>query len=497
MFGYKKRAAPRRKQMDWSSHQRRVFTDVAIGEWHTIVLAAPGSGKSTTIIESLYHIPEPIRSQGKVLVTAFNSSIVKELETKVPIRVEAKTFHQVGFSALRKNWGATYSLGRQCVDAKGEIAEQLACEEVGFGDEYKSLRKSLVRAMSLAKAELAENINDIETMVVDHGLSTTISPGSFSQVVYNMMEKTRDEPRVLNGRSCISFDDMLWLPHVHGWQLEQYDRIFIDEAQDLSEVRTGLILNSLKYDGRLVSVGDKHQALYSWAGATPAIIDQLKKKLNAKLLPLSVSYRLPKNIVNLAKSINPDIEAADDAIDGEITNITTEQMFNKIPSGTSILSRSNWPLVTLAFQLLANGYKANIQGRDIGERFLWRISVWNPDSVEQLQRQIIGWQNFVTGLLQERKRSASHIADEAKSILRFCDGADTVADVRSRIKEFFSDDPANIKLSTVHKAKGLEWDNVFLLNDTFKPDKNEEEKCVYYVSITRSKKKLVFVHGKD
>jgi superfamily I DNA/RNA helicase len=73
-----------------------------------------------------------------------------------------------------------------------------------------------------------------------------------------------------------------------------------------------------------------------------------------------------------------------------------------------------------------------------------------------------------------------------------------VRDIESRIYSLFTDDGLGsagvITCSSVHKAKGLEADNVFVLEGTFRPGK-EEENNIYYVAVTRAKNRLIFVQG--
>src|SRR5690606_14195582 len=145
------------------------------------------------------------------------------------------------------------------------------------------------------------------------------SKDEFVNHIWNMMCKTRDKPLHIPGcpNRAISFDDMIWLPYVHGWKpTHLYDRIFIDEAQDLSKARTELLLSYLKPDGRILAVGDEYQAIYKFAGAKENALSELCARLNAKRLPLSVSYRCPKKVVALAKEINKSIEHHESAKDG-------------------------------------------------------------------------------------------------------------------------------------------------------------------------------------
>lgn len=485
---------PIRKQINWSKYQRTIFSDAASGTGHTIVLAVPGSGKSTTIVESLYHIPEEFRTNNRTLYVAFNASIAAHLDSQVPAGVRALTFHKLGFETVRNNLNC---IGAHSVDSKGELGQQLAVEEVGNHDDTEKLRENLVMATDLAKTTLCESLNDIEELILEHGLDTgALNSMTFAGHVLSMMDKTR-QPRKLNGRHCISFADMLWLPHVNDWFPSQYDRIFVDEAQDLSPARTSLIIKAMSDNCRLCATGDVNQAIFSFAGATSSIIDKLRKQLRAKALPLSVSYRCPKQIVELAKIINPRIMAANDAANGVIENINSANLYDKIVPGAAILSRTNYPLVTIALGLTRRGIKSNIMGKDLGNRLQWRVSsCWKPNDVPHLIRQTNAWKEEISAILKSKNRPTHRIEDEAECILRFAQDSNTITEVQSKISRFFRDVPEQVKLSSTHKAKGLEWNDVYLLEQTYHPDRNKEEQNLWYVAITRSKQRLVIVNGK-
>ena len=312
-----------------------------------------------------------------------------------------------------------------------------------------------------------------------------------------MMDKCRDVPRVLNGRNVITFSDMIWLPHTHGWKPDQFDRVFIDEAQDLSPARTELLINSLAPGGRICAVGDPKQALYQFAGAMENAIDVLIERLQANCFPLSVSYRCARKIIELAKEINPLVEARENAPDGKIEDLEIDQLYDiKIPPGSAVISRTNYPLIRACFGFLSRGINANINGRDIGNRFLWRIDCWNPDSTEALVNSIHAWRDEVCQRLIEKKRDTSRIEDEAKSIEIFAEKTKTVSEVRENISKFFSDEPAQLKLSTAHKIKGLEFDNVYVFENTFHPERGRQETNCFYVAITRAKTYLGILKGK-
>jgi superfamily I DNA/RNA helicase len=80
------------------------------------------------------------------------------------------------------------------------------------------------------------------------------------------------------------------------------------------------------------------------------------------------------------------------------------------------------------------------------------------------------------------------------------EGANSVAELMTRCETLFSDDKSAVTLSTVHKAKGLEADNVYILRPELMPhpmaktpEAIAQESNIEYVAVTRTKNKLVFV----
>jgi superfamily I DNA/RNA helicase len=90
------------------------------------------------------------------------------------------------------------------------------------------------------------------------------------------------------------------------------------------------------------------------------------------------------------------------------------------------------------------------------------------------------------------------IADQYLTLVAVAEGAASVREVADRLRDLFKDskdgEVFSVVLSTVHKAKGLEWDRVFVLEDTFRNDDGTgEESNIRYVAYTRAKRELVLV----
>lgn len=494
------RARPPRQNLTWSPYQEAIFRDVESGDGHTIVQAAPGSGKTATIKESTYRVPDEYKSSGEVLCCAFNKDIATKLERELPSTIHCSTFHKIGFRTVQQNWGPTFGINGYSVDKDDLIAEELSVRVSSDSDSNSSLRKNLIMAMKLAKATLSVDMHSIEAMCYDHGIKfCKINPIDFAERVMRMIAMTADSPGFVKGKAMISFDDMLYLPWHHGWKpVRQYARVFVDEAQDLSAAREHIVLGCISEYGRLAAYGDPFQAIYSFAGSTSNIMSTLEERLGAKQMPLSVSYRLPKSVIALAKKFNPAIEAAENAIDGVISYENIKKIHEFIRPGDCIISRTNFPLIQTCFYLVKKNIRANIRGRDIGKRFLWRIECWQSDTIEKLKRDCNAWADEVIEMLTERNRPIDKIIDERDSILAFANNSQSVTQCRELIDQFFTDDTGKdiVLLSTAHKAKGLEWDRVCVLKDTFKQEEGDEEANVWYVAITRPKKELIFADGK-
>lgn len=496
----KKQSDVIRSNCNWSKYQLAVFDNVTNGGGHTVVEACPGSGKTTTLIESLFHIPQKYLTDRKTLATAYNTSIANVLNQKAPVGVVVKTTHGLGFATCRYHWGSVYDIkGPANVDKDNKAIYNLAQDILG---KHSSLRlcNSLVEAVDMAKTVLADDFDRIVNVIDDYNIDLAgLSVEDFANITLKLMETTRESPLTLNGRSVISFTDMIWLPHANGWMPpEKYDRIILDEAQDQSPARTELVLNALAYGGRLLAAGDPRQAINAWCGSDIDSLPNLVSELKAGVLPLSISYRLPLSVIELAREINPDIEPATNAIEGNVSSIEADEIYHNLSPGDVFLSRLNYPLIKACFGLVARGKKANIQGRDLFNRFVYRINCWQPSTIEDLRKSIVDWHGAITLRLLEAGKTSTLIDDEAKSLLEFTRHASTISEVHKTMLAFFSDEINNslIKLSSVHRAKGLEWDNVYMLNNTFHPERGGEEKNIYYVSITRSKENLTFVEGK-
>lgn len=240
-----------------------------------------------------------------------------------------------------------------------------------------------------------------------------------------------------------------------------------------------------------------HNCIYAFRGAGPRAFDNVVERLEATVLPLSVSYRCAASVIREAQRFVPEIQAAPDAIEGEVLDATIAEMKRDAKGGDFILSRTNAPLIKLCMSFLSDGRKAAIQGRDIGASLVAFVKKSKTENVDALRTYVESWCQKEIERLAKKNRDTQAVEDRAECILAISEGADSVADVVTRIESLFSDasDDARIVLSTTHKAKGLERDRVWMLTSTYGRRPGIEESALSYVAITRAKKTLVMVSG--
>jgi len=497
----------------WSEYQQAVFAEIADGEGHLVVIARAGCAKTTTILEGMHHVPAGCT----VFLAAFSKDIATELQTRAPKGVEVKTLHAYGMRAVAKKFGQ--------LRVDSQRVANLARAIVGNDDETVDLRKALCKVAGLAKGCLASSRDEVDALMDAFGVDDG-DVGDRSRFIKDVLTLldwcktpyTLAQPKSQknwNGawvtfqskEAVIDFDDMVWLPVVHDLRVWQFDRVFIDETQDLNRAQIRLALKACKSNGRIVAVGDDRQAIYAFRGADHEAIGNIVSELDAKVLHLPRTYRCGKAIVALAQTIVPDFEAASSNPEGKITTISEQEMLKNVRVGDFILSRTNAPLIGYCLRLIREGRRANIQGRDIGASLAAFVKKSGKKDVETLREYVESWRNKEIVRLQKKDAEANTqiIDDKADTILALSEHSKSVAELLGQIETLFADDEKSasglnkIVLSTTHKAKGLERERVFVLESTFRREGRNgqgasvEESNLFYVAITRARESLFLV----
>ena len=479
-----------------SEQQQAIFGWFEKESGNLVVRARAGTGKTTTILEAITHAPE-----SNILLAAFNKRIAEELNARLTNpKAQAKTLHAVGFALVKENWkGVRVDSNRAFRLARTAVAQATRRSESAVPD---PLVTATVKLAGLAKnAAPFGTVSDIEALAISHSITPE---NGFADEVSATDLATWAHAALLAAThrdGTIDFDDMVFLPVFHKWGHRVYDLVVIDEAQDMNATQLALAQSVAK--GRIAVVGDDAQAIYGFRGADSNAIDRLKSELKAVELPLNTTYRCPKSVVAEAVALVPDFRAAETAPDGEVVKGTEARMFNEAQAGDFILSRVNAPLGRIALRFLRNGQRVRIEGREIGKGLVALVKRMKADTIPALIANLEAWQTRETAKLaasshkQAAQTRIEFIADQVETIEALSDGLAEVTELVARIEALFEGNqgPA-IVCSSVHKAKGLEADRVWLLASTLYCNgkrQSQEERNIHYVAVTRAKKSLVLV----
>lgn len=250
-------------------------------------------------------------------------------------------------------------------------------------------------------------------------------------------------------------------------------------------------------------VGDDRQAIYGFRGADAGSIDRLKSELKAQELGLTTTYRCGKTIVDSVRHIVPDFEAGASNPEGVIDACGHDELFALAQPGDFVLSRKNGPLMGLCLGFLKRGVRARIEGRDLGKQLRETVASFKARSVPQFIERVQGWAakkaQRIGKIDNEDVRAArlADVADQVEVLVGLAEGAINVAEILTRCETLFGDATEKdrkpeVVCSSVHKAKGLEAEHVFILEDTVS-QRGEEEKNIFYVAVTRAKGRLTWV----
>lgn len=493
-----------------SKQQEAIWEKLVNSDRHMVIEALAGTGKTTTTLQGFYRLGQ--EAAGRTGFLAFNKSIAKELQAKCPEWVSASTFHSLLLGKC-----ITPAYGRVQIDGRKTdiILENLVGE-----NEYQrmemSFRNRISKMVGLVKNTLSGTGEvDLDILADKYSIDLNGDREKMFELVPEIVELSQHD------QSIIDWDDILWLPVVNNLSLPKFDLLAVDEYQDTNPCQQASLMKMSK---RLLLVGDKNQSIYGFRGAGVSSMQDAIKALEASergvdVMPLTQTRRCPKSHVQIAQQIVPTFEALEEAPEGVIDNMLEEEAVPQMGPGDLVLCRLNAPVVGTAFRLLKQGIKANIQGRDIGQGLKWLIKRLRPGSGPgSVGTLILKTESYFSKELQKlramKRPPESRIVsleDKKDCLMSFCDGADDVNDVYSRIDEMFTDQEAGeggyrnfVLLSTVHRAKGLEANTVWILYPELMPHKMAEadweiqqEHNIRYVALTRSKNRLVLVSRKS
>ncbi|WP_407543093.1 AAA family ATPase (plasmid) [Deinococcus radiomollis] len=520
--GWNKNRGPRTIPKRFTAQQVAFITAVRDGSEHLMLRATAGSGKTTTLTEAAWHLP----TTGHAAYFAFNKHSVDGIAPNLPRHVNAATLHAYGRRILCR---IRQDPQLQVDDKKSDrLAQNLAASLAHSGErqDFKLIRAT-ARLWNAAREHTLNHTSHEDDLAA---LAMQVEwPGDFNpRVIRSALKSMREASLTDFGAGGLpDFTDFLWLPLELQLEANSLNVALVDECQDLTPLRQSFVTHllglsrggetseSTESHGRLIAVGDSAQAIYAYAGADPLGMERLAERIGATNLPLSVSFRCPASHVQLAHRANTFIESAEGAKVGIIEHLSAEELTYQ--TGDVVLSRLNSPLIQTALKLLARGISVNIRGRDLATRLEAAAQdtfprAFTQESInEQVKLHYDKKAKPFTARAKDGDREAKKVLTDLKDIcscLRLLaeravalspKPSATVHDLSALLRSLYRDD-ADVLFSTVHRAKGLEWDRVTLLYPETMPypaGEYQEEMCVLFVALTRSKDTLRLAYGKE
>lgn len=494
-----------------SKYQQEIFDFVTDGVGNATISAAAGSGKTSTIVAAMKLIP----SKQKCLFLAFNKSIANELSDRLHTltNVHVKTSHSLGFLMLRRNLGNDMELDeyKYRTYIKNNIVELSSVQEsIRTRKDLNDYLAAILDLVNFSRFNYCQSVKEIDAVSKKYSIPIKYDE---CEVTLKALEWGKENT------STIDYTDMVWLPV----ELKlkplglQYDWVFVDECQDQSIMSIELFKKCFKRGTRAILVGDPKQAIYAFAGSSEEAFNMMKTLPNTQTFDLPISYRCDKNIINAAKEFVPNIEPREDAGEGAVLENCHISDFKE---GDMVLARTKAPLVKLYVKLLKKGVNCYIKGQDIGSNLIKSVEPidceeMNPkldkDGVfTRLYEKLFKDRNNLMekrGLDYDDATLSSSIMEEYDNIntlLALSENCRTKTQLINHIRNVFDNSEKGICLSTIHKAKGLEADNVYIVCHSTMPsklalqewEKSQEENLVY-VAYTRAKHKLGFVSERE
>jgi DNA helicase-2/ATP-dependent DNA helicase PcrA len=508
------------------------------------VIAGAGTGKTRAITHRIaYASAIGAMDPTKILAITFTARAAGEMRTRlrglgVPT-VAARTIHAAALKQLLFFWPSVF----------GGRTPDLLTSKTGF----------LGEAINRAGLQGTININSRDTLrdianEIEWAKVSQIGPTDYLTELDNRAAKPRVNAEqvaqvytayesIKRQELAMDFEDVLLLTtamleeerEVRERVQDQYRYLTVDEYQDISPLQQRLINAWLGNRQEICVVGDPAQTIYSFAGATSSFLTTFTSRFpDAEVIRLTSGYRSTPEITFAANSLlrsatmgqelnaqndhgdKPAVLAYNDEsseIAGIVDDMTTLLKSGVPPQEIAVLARTNAQLNSL--ERAMNGAKLPYQVRST-ERFFDRPDVREflkgVRTASVIPTEGINWldelrtlaQPFLTGQSIDGIAGLLHLARELDEDTNFSPKTlrSYLREVEDRVQQNNPPTMPVITLATLHAAKGLEWERVFLMGanvgllpletNGFTLDARmiEEERRLFYVGMTRAKREL-------
>lgn len=469
-----------------SVYQQAIYDALQGAGPHIMVNAVAGSGKTTTCERAVRNISQVY----SILFAAFGSDIAAEIRKReVPATI--MTYNAMGWGILRKEMKCKLE------EDKTQLILQYKTLDGKFTDLYYKYRHPVTRLVSLLKGTLTgpmQAANRLPDLIEHHGIESDGKLLELTEATYI---------HCLNTKHIMDWDDQVFMPMYLDLKIPAYDYVFVDEFQDTNLMQSEMMRKAAR-SGRFVGVGDPWQSIYGFRGATPDAFSAFKSLMVAKEYPLSICYRCAKAIVAEAATIVPHIEANPSQAPGSVEHVTTSEFFEGCCDRDMVLCRTVAPLLRRCLDFIKRNRHAYVLGREIADELVAMIDLLAPNRMEigafsdKLLEYQLAKAEIYTSLKKERL--IERLTDTSDALFAVAETVTDTVHLAFKINDLFDASRGGIKFMSIHKSKGLEADNVWILRPDLLPHPRaklawqvQEEERLRYVAITRARNRLSYV----
>ncbi len=459
-------------------------------------LAAAGSGKSS----SLYYFGRENNVPSLGLV--FNKSMALEAQAKSPRNIEWKTTHSLAFSKFGQRLVDKLSRPRgRYVNVAGtgsEIASYYGIrdEYIGEDDDYisKNFVGLIVKETVNSYEVSADNLLTKDNVPYHHikGLreryGKQFKHKRFMKMITELANSLWDERTDRRSDVLAMHNTYLKLYQLSKPDLSQYKVIYVDESQDLNPATIDIVMQQ-KGKCKLVWIGDKFQSIYQFNGSVNAM-----ESLDCPEASLTKSFRFGEKIAQVARTVLRDklkivgneLMASEVSYEPEVIDTTKPY---------TILFRTNMELIFQAVKLITGGESVNVNTdlKDFVAIVKSADALYREDMRKVKHEDILPFTKW-EDLVEEGKADAG-----LRRVAKIVEN-DQADEIITTLHSHKNEGSAHITLTSAHKSKGLEFNQVILASDF--PSNydskgqyvglSDQERNLLYVACTRAEMALQY-----
>ncbi len=522
--------------------QRRAATAL---EGPVVVLAGAGTGKTRAMTHRIaYGVATGAFDPGAVLALTFTTRAAGELRGRLRAlgvaRVQARTFHSAALRQAQYFWPRAY----------GHDLPPVADNRVSLV--VDALRRERITPDPGLLRDMAGEVSWAKVSNVAPADYAAIAPTRQRSVAGHTPEQVgrvlAHYEAVKQARGVVDFDDLLLcnagllleFPDIAGEVRRQYRHFVVDEYQDVSPLQQALLELWRGDSEELCVVGDPLQTIHTFAGAQASFLTGFRARHpGATVVELVRDYRSTPQVVGLANALvrghGPGVQLRAQRPDGPEPVIVRAWSEAEEAAGVAAWLRElggrgvPWHEMAVLYRIHAQspvfeaafaeagipfvtrgseGFFERAEVRAALRAFAAHVAADPSGAPAEALRAVLAGQGWTTeppagqGSARERWESWSALAGLGDEFARAHPGAtppDLVAELEARSHTQHAPVGHGVTLSTLHAAKGLEWDAVAIVGAhdgglpfvlATSPEEVAEERRLLYVGVTRAREHL-------